>query len=396
MLLYRFLLSLFAIAVLTKGNVSARLGHSVTTPGPHVWVHGASNGELISARPVLEKLIAERKDLNWLITCNTETARTMVAAWNLPRTSARLAPVDLAWVAKRMLHDWDVRAHIALESEIWPHRTLSCQGPTLLLGARMSASTARSWSKLGDLPARVLEKVRFASAQDVETRDRLIKLGLPRAAVGPVVDLKALYTPPNLAPEPALQAAFQRDHTWLAASTHEGDDEVILDAHLAALEREPKLRLILAPRHPKRAKDIRKLAQDRGLGISQRSTDQSPEAQVYLADTMGEMAIWYQLAGRVFIGGSLSDLGGHTPYEPAAFGAALIHGPDMENFAAARDRLKTTEAAKEISTAHDLAQALATLRDGQAEMGQKARRALQVETDLDGLCKTLLEILPNA
>ncbi len=396
MLLYRFLLSLFAIAVLTKGNVSARLGNGATAPGPHVWVHGASNGELNSARPVLEKLIDARADLNWLITCNTDTARTMVASWNLPRTSVRLAPVDLARVARRMLRGWDVRAHIALESEIWPHRTLACKGPTLLLGARMSGSTARSWAKLGDLPRRVLEKVSFASAQDVDTRDRLVNLGLPIASVGPVADLKALYAPPGLAPDPPLRNAFRRNQTWLAASTHDGEDDVVLDAHIAALKQEPELRLILAPRHPKRAADILRLVRDRGLSVSQRSADQAPEAQVYLADTMGEMPMWYQLAGRVFIGGSLSDHGGHTPYEPAAFGAALLHGADMANFSAARDRLKTAKAAQEISTAQDLAQALITLRDSQAEMGQIAQRALKVETDLDGLCETLLEILPNA
>ncbi len=358
-------------------------------------MHGASNGELNSARPILENLIAERPDLNWLITCNTETARDMVAAWNLPRTSVRLAPVDLAWVAKRMLRDWDVRAHIALESEIWPHRTLACLGPTLLLGARMSASTARSWSKLGDLPRRVLKKVRFASAQDAGTRDRLLELGLPHPALGPIADLKALYTPQNIVPEPALQAAFERDHTWLAASTHEGDDEKVLDAHVKALEQEPDLRLIIAPRHTKRAADILTLAQDRGLSVALRSAGQSPETQVYLADTMGEMPLWYQLAGRVFIGGSLSDRGGHTPYEPAAYGAALIHGPDMANFLAARDRLKTAQAAREISTAQELTEALVDLHGDQAEMGKKAQRALQVETDLNGLCKTLLGILPN-
>ncbi|WP_299934760.1 glycosyltransferase N-terminal domain-containing protein [uncultured Pelagimonas sp.] len=396
MLLYRFLLSLFATAVLTKGDVAARLGHSVAASGPHVWVHGASNGELHSARPVLEKLIAERSDLNWLITCNTDTARTMVAAWNLPRTSVRLAPVDLFWVAKRMLRDWDVRAHIALESEIWPHRTLACQGPTILLGARMSASTARSWAKLGDLPQRVLERVSFASAQDVDTRDRLVELGLPQTAIGPVADLKALYSPINQAPDSALQATFQRNQTWLAASTHEGDDEVVFDAHVEAIKQDPKLRLILAPRHPKRAPDILKLAQDRGLTVARRSADEPPEAQVYLADTMGEMPMWYQLAGRVFIGGSLSDRGGHTPYEPAAFGAALIHGPDMANFSAARDRLAKANAAKEVSTPQGLADALIALNHGQVEMGQKAQSALRVETDLDGLCKTLLEILPNA
>lgn len=397
MLLYRFLLSIFAAAVLTKGNVSARLGRSPASSGPHVWLHGASNGELSSVLPILTSLVQERPDLNWLVTCNTQTACDMVHGWDLPRVTARLAPVDLAWVTKSMMRRWQVQAHISLESEIWPHRILICPGPTLMLGARMSASTARSWGKLRDLPSRVLAKVTFVSAQDEDSGQRLQSLGLPQSAVGPVLDLKALYQPPA-APLPAeLKQAFDRTKTWLAASTHEGEEAVILAAHKRALKQDPDLRLILAPRHPRRAKEIAAHIEQFGLSYAQRSKDQAPTAQVYLADTMGEMALWYQLAGRVFIAGSLTDRGGHTPYEPAAFGAALIHGPDMHNFSVSALRLATAKAAVEIDSADALCAALMELQPQarQIAAGQAAQQALHSPVDAKALCSMVLRHLPK-
>lgn len=397
MLLYRFLLSIFAAAVLTKGDVAARLGRGKAESGPHVWLHGASNGELTSVRPILEPLVHQRSDLNWLITCNTQTACDMVTGWGLPRVSARLAPVDLSWVTKPMMQRWNVQAHIALESEIWPHRILTCPGPTLMLGARMSASTARSWGKLGDLPGRVLGKVAFVSAQEEESAERLQTLGLPKSAIGPVVDLKALYQPPSTPVPSELTQAFDRSKTWLAASTHEGEEAPILAAHKQALAQDPELRLILAPRHPRRAKEIAAHIEQHGLSYAQRSKDQPPTAQVYLADTMGEMAFWYQLAGRVFIGGSLTDRGGHTPYEPAAFGAALIHGPDMHNFDVSARRLATAEAAIEIDSADALCAALMGLqsKEQQIAAGMAARKALHSDTDANALCGLVLQHLPN-
>lgn len=397
MLLYRILLSIFAVAVLTKGHVSARLGRGPTKTGRHVWLHGASNGELNSARPILETLIQERPDLNWLVTCNTETARDMVAGWDLPRVSGRLAPVDLVWVTKPMMRRWDIQALISLESEIWPHRILTSPGPTMMLGARMSASTARSWGKLGDLPRRVLAKVNFVSAQDDESLQRLQSLGLPQSAVGPVVDLKAFYQKPNTQLPQELAQSFDRHKTWLAASTHEGEEAIVLAAHKQALEQDPELRLILAPRHPRRAKEIAAHIEQFGLRYTQRSKDQAPTAQVYLADTMGEMAYWYQLAGRVFIAGSLTDRGGHTPYEPAAFGAALIHGPDMHNFSVSARRLASAQAAIEIETAEALSAALQGLQteESQIAAGQAAQKALHCDTDAKALCNMILLHLPK-
>jgi 3-deoxy-D-manno-octulosonic-acid transferase len=402
--LYRLLISLFAavaiLRALRSGGVTqarARLTPGQAPLGAHVWLHGASNGELASFRPLLERLIAARPDLGWLVTANTETGAQMARDWQMPRVSARLAPLDLWYATRRVMRGWRICAHIALESELWPNRILMCPGPVLILGARMSHSSARIWGRFPRLSRRLLTRVRFASAQDAGSAARLITLGLPTDAMGPVTDLKAYFSPPAPMQDPVLDAAFPRALTWLAASTHEGDDSVALAAHAALLRDAPDMRLILAPRHPHRAETILAEAARLGLTTARRSTGAPPsDAQVYVADTMGEMPQWYHRAGRVFVGGTLSDRGGHTPYEPAAYGAALLHGPDTVNFAAAYACLHRANAARQITDSATLTAGLRDLAlpDKQAEAGLAAQRALTPQTDLDALATQILAHLP--
>ncbi|MFZ7094354.1 3-deoxy-D-manno-octulosonic acid transferase [Primorskyibacter sp. 2E233] len=379
----------------------ARLGRGMApVQGKHVWLHGASNGELASASAVLERLGQARPDLHWLVTANTETGVQMVEGWHLPRVSARLAPLDLSHVSRRVIRDWRVVAHISLESELWPHRFRASPGPVILLGARMSAGTAKGLARLPGLARAVLSHVTLAIAQDQGSLDRLSHLGLPEKARGPVVDLKALYQrPAGQVPDEALRAAFNRDQTWLAASTHEGEDEIVLQAHAETLRSDPDLRLILAPRHPRRGDALEALINAHGFTCARRSKGEAPgTAQVYLADTMGEMAIWYALAGRVFIAGTLSDRGGHTPYEPAQFGAALLYGPDVVNHRAGFERLAKASAAVEISDALSLAKALLALSDpsDQRRAGKAAQEALHQDIDMSELCARLLDQLATA
>lgn len=409
MILYRLLVSLFAAALslralrtsgATGGAAELRARLSTGRPAraaPHIWLHGASNGELASVRPLLVQLNTARPDMHWLITANTRTGQHLAEDWGMPRTTVRLAPVDLQHVTRRVMRDWHVKAHIVLESELWPNRMLSCPGPNILLGARMSKGSARTWARMPRLAHRVLSRVSYASAQDPQSATRLLDLGIPPKVMGPVLDLKAFYHPEAPGPDPALDAALPRGTTWLAASTHDGDEDIVLAAHARLVDADPQQRLVIAPRHPRRAETIAALAQHHGLSIARRSLGQAPDsAQVYLADTLGEMPLWYARAGRVFIGGTLSDRGGHTPYEPAAFGAALLHGPDTGNFTTAFDRLRAARASDEIHDARSLAKALQALHDParQVERGTAAAQALRQETDLDAVLAAILRVLP--
>lgn len=402
MVLYRLLISVFALwqtlrLVLRGDRASLRDRLGFTGPAqttPHLWLHAASNGELASARPVIEALRAARPDLALLITCNSPSGVALARDWG---HTARLAPFDLGWIAKRMFRRWQVVAHITMEAEVWPNRLRHCPGPVIVLGGRMSEGTARGWRWFGSTPRQVLGHVAFLSAQDDASATRFLELGLPQMACGPAVNLKALYDPPkDQTPDAALRAAYPRAQTWLAASTHEGEEAVVIAAHQEARKTRPDLRLILAPRHPRRAAQVQALLTAAGLDHALRS--ESGTAEVLLADTLGEMARWYALAGTVFIGGTLGAWRGHTPYEPAAFGQAILHGPDMANFTEAVARLHRAKAAREVRDSATLAQALGELADAevQAAKGQAAQAALKQDTDLAGLMARVLPLLPPA
>ena len=315
----------------TRGDIAERLGLLPKVPGtPTLWLHGASNGELTSARWVVADLLAACPDLTVLVTSNTLTGRRMVQGWQLPRVTAALAPLDSLFATRRLLRRWHPRGLISLEAELWPQRMATCaaQGvPVVMLGARMSARSARGWQRFGRLAAAALGQVSHATAQDAASRGHLVALGLNPSALGPDFDLKAEAV--ARLPIPDALARATRAGWLLAASTHEGEEAPLLDAFAAS----GLTHLILAPRHPARAPAIAALLADRGLHFARRSQGAAPgSARVLLADTLGEMDLWYARCGICLIGGTLVDKGGHTPWEPSRHGCALLHGPSTWNF----------------------------------------------------------------
>ena len=402
MLIYRLLMTILAAKELAtrlwagdRQAVRARLGLlKLDKRGDRIWLHAASNGELASVRPVIDALLAQGRRL--LITVNTDSAVEMAAGWELEGADICLAPIDLPGPTRRVLRNWQITAHVTLESDLWPIRILNTPGPVLVLGGRLTARSAKGWARLHMLVRRMLARVTYLSAQDSASAERFAQAGLPQAAQGPVFDLKALYSPPQSRPDAALEQCFDRAETWLAASTHDGEEDIILAAHTKALKTRPALKLIIAPRHPNRANEISRLIESYGLTYARRSSDDNPvPSQVYLADTFGEMHLWYALAGTTFVAGSLTDRGGHTPYEPAAFGSAILHGPDTSNFRAAYERLTEANAARCTLDADALCDALLTLdtAEKQAKLGQAAQKVLHQDTDLEGLLRDITTAL---
>ncbi|GGC08257.1 3-deoxy-D-manno-octulosonic acid transferase [Marivita lacus] len=402
MLTYRLLVTLLAGAELAK-RLWARDGQALRArlgllrpdhAAGRIWLHAASNGELASVRPVIDALLADGRHL--LITVNTDSALQMANGWGLTKTDVHLAPVDLPGPTRRTLRNWRITAHVTLESDLWPQRILDTPGLVLVLGGRLTARSAKGWARFDSLVRRVMARITYLSAQDAASAKRFVEAGLPQSALGPVFDLKALYAPPPDQPDTTLTKAFDRTETWLAASTHEGEDDILLTAHKTALVQRPALKLILAPRHPRRADDVARRIEAHGLTGARRSSGDDPaSAQVYLADTLGEMHLWYALAGVTFVAGSLTDRGGHTPYEPAAFKSAILHGPDTGNFRAAYDRLAEADAALCTPDAAAIADALITLdkAEQQARLGQAAQDALDQDTDLKGLMRDITRAL---
>lgn len=380
-------------------DLSERLGGGEGT-APAIWLHGASNGELASARVLVETLGADLPDYPLVITANTVTGRALVRGWDLPGVSARLAPIDLRWALARFRARYAPFALVVMESELWPNRLLTQAGPAVVVGARLSKRSSRRWGSFGRLARDVLHRLTWVAPQDAASGERLLALGLPPDRLGPVANLKSGLppSPPDSDTLRDLHVHFPRNETWLAASTHEGEEEVILRAHSKARTRRPDLRLILAPRHPNRADAIERMVRDFGLHCARRSRGDTPGKDVYLADTLGEMPLWYSLAAVTFVGGSLAMRGGHTPFEPVAFGSAILHGPDVANFTEAYARLHAAGSAIETGDADALAEALMTLGDanGAAAMADRARNALQHDIAVDAVIAQVVRIVVAA
>jgi 3-deoxy-D-manno-octulosonic-acid transferase len=361
-----------------------RLGLIPAQPGRPLWLHGASNGEITSARWLIEELLAHDPDRPLLITCNNPSARAMVQGWALPRTTALLAPWDTPGCLRRFLARAKPRALVTIENELWPERisrTAAAGLPVIALGARLSARSARSWARFAPgLLRHMLTRLSWVSAQDESSARRLIDAGLPPDRLGPRVVLKSRLT--AAAPPPAPFATPPRARCLLAASTHEGEDAVILDGFARSRDRFDLL--ILAPRHPQRGAMIAGLAAARGLDTLRRSEghEPGPDTAVYVADTLGEMPLWYGLCGAAFIGGSLVEKGGHTPFEPIAQDCALLHGPSTYNFTEVFAALDAAGAALPVTDARSFAAALAGLSpEEQARMAATAHRALPPSGD---------------
>ncbi|WP_347139729.1 glycosyltransferase N-terminal domain-containing protein [Paracoccus sp. SSK6] len=336
-----------------------------------IWVHGASVGELTSARPVIQALAQTHRVL---VTANSLTGRDMAADWGLP---ARLAPLDTPGALGRFLDQVRPRLQVTVEGEFWPLRSrmLATRGiPQAVIGARMSPRSASRWRRLPRLIGPILGRLAALSAQDPDSEARLRGLGLPGHAVLPRLDLK-LLAPAGLQ---LSQPSAERDRVLLAASTHEGEEAAVLDAWTQARRRNPGLRLILAIRHPQRGDEVAGLLAGRGISFERRFTG-GTGGDVLLADTLGEMDRWYAAAGICFVGGSLTDRGGHTPWEPAAHASAILHGPHVGNFTDAYAALDGAGAAREVDEATLADQVMRLVADPSAarRMGQAARRVLE-------------------
>jgi len=381
-----------------RGRVGARalaerLGCSAAGGGgPTVWLHGASNGEVTSARGVVQRLLAQRAGLTVLITANTGTAVDMVRGWAMPNVHAALSPLDSLGAAGRVVRRWRPGLLIVVENELWPARLAAARAagvPVALIGARMSVRSARAWARVAPgLLRRALAGLAFASAQDDGSGQRLLALGLPPERLGASVMLKAQVAVVQAAPGPV-----PRSRVLLAASTHAGEEAMIVAA--VAKARGQFDLLILAPRHPRRSAEVAALIAAAGMRYARRSDGAMPSADVpvFLADTMGEMALWYGMAGVTVIGGSFVPVGGHTPFEPAAAGSAIVHGPFMENFGEPSRALAVANGARAV-TRTDLAATLSDLdATQQAALAQAARAALTQRDGMQDLVDKLLALI---
>lgn len=357
-----------------------RLGERRGAPGADrpdgrlVWFHAASVGEAVSLLELLRRLRESRPALACLVTTGTLTSARLMGERMPPGCIHQFAPLDvLPWV-RGFLDHWKPDLAIWTESELWPAMLVETHRrgtPLLLINARISHRSYRRWRMMRGMARGLLGRFDRILAQDDLAGEQLLALGAEPERLEVTGSLKegSAPLPCDEGERVRIVRAFAGRPVWLAASTHAGEEDAALAAHVVARRRIPRLAMILAPRHPDRGDALAASMRERGFTVAQRSAGEEPDADtdVFLVDTLGEMGLWYRVAPVSFVGGSLAEIGGHNPFEPALLGSAILHGSHVRNFADAYERLGNAGAAIEVHDAAALGRELtATLAPDRA------------------------------
>ncbi|WP_306015890.1 3-deoxy-D-manno-octulosonic acid transferase [Oceanicaulis sp. MMSF_3324] len=310
------------------------------TPRPEgrlIWIHAASVGESQMALTVAEAILNQHDDAHVLITSGTLTSARLIARRGLARLIHQFPPVDAPdWVSAFLDH-WTPDLAVFTESELWPNLILAAKErgvPLALMNARMNRKSLNGWARWPSSARTLLGAFDWIGAADQRTAEGLSTLtGHPVETIGNLKLECGLPAPDPVALEAARSVIGDRP-VFVAASTHEGEEALIAAAHAEILKPRPDALMILAPRHPERAEDVSKVLTDHALGFAQRSKGETPEGQpVWLADTLGEMALWYALCPVAVIAGSFKPgIGGHNPIEASRAGALVVTGPHVDSF----------------------------------------------------------------
>jgi 3-deoxy-D-manno-octulosonic-acid transferase len=334
--------------------------------GPLVWIHAASVGEATAMLALIERLLEERPTLEILVTTGTVASAVLLDKRLPARARHQYVPVDLPrWIA-RFLDHWRPDLALWVESELWPNLVLATHArgiPMVLINGRLSAASYARWRWGVGLVGPVLGAFATCFAQDETQAERLRDLGAREVAM--VGDLKAAAATLPVDPSQLKRLRHQVGPRplWLAASTHAGEEEIVARVHGQVAAGHSGLLTIIVPRHPARGDAIEAMLAARGLRTVRRARGESVtrETDVYLADTMGELGLFYSLAGIAFIGGSLVAKGGHNPFEAARLDCAVLHGPYISNCAGMAGDLAASGAAETVSDGNALARAISTL-----------------------------------
>jgi 3-deoxy-D-manno-octulosonic-acid transferase len=318
-------------------RVGERRGMSedVRPHGPLVWIHGASVGEVLAAAALIERLRA--LNLRILLTSGTVTSAAIVAKRFPPDIIHQYVPYDSPRYVARFLDHWKPSLALFIESDLWPNLILSSAArrlPMVLINGRMSHRSFPRWRKITSTISALLGRFDVCLAQSHVDAERFAALGSRNVITTGNLKLDVPAPPADAAKLERLMSVTRGRPIIVAASTHPGEEEILLDVHKTLAGFFPQLLTVIVPRHPDRGEAIARLIAESGLHAGLRSHEELPTApnDIYVADTMGELGLFYRLAPIVFMGGSLVPHGGQNPIEAIKLGASIVHGPHVFNF----------------------------------------------------------------
>ncbi len=366
-----------------------RFGFVPRIEGCPIWVHAVSVGEAQAAAPMIKALLRDHPDIPVVVTTTTPTGSERVKALFGDQVAHVYMPYDLPGAVKRFLQRVAPRMVLIMETEIWPNLFHFCSrdGVAIVIAnARMSARSARGYRRLSALTARTLAQVNLIAAQERGDADRFIELGARSEQVVVTGSIKFDITLPASLREQGevlrREILGSERAVWIAASTHAGEDELILDAFAMIRERQPAALLVLVPRHPERFGPVAALCREHGFRVVQRSEGVAcrAETEVFVGDTMGEMMLFYAASDVAFIGGSLVPVGGHNMLEAAALALPVVYGPHMFNFEAIQRMFLEVGASRQVDNVEDLADVVAAWlgdADQRCRVGQQGLNLVQ-------------------
>jgi len=353
--------------------------------GPLIWLNAVGLGEVMALRGLIDAMGRLDPSAHFLITSSARSSAEVLAR-NVPsRTIHQYLPLDAPLFLARFLEHWRPDLSIWSDQEIWPLAVFEADKrsiPLAFVNARITTASLEKRKFIKPLYRDVLKRFELVLAQDPRSANNLTALGARHVAVSASLKRAAPVLSADMAELNRLKTMFKNRRVWVAASTHPEDEKVAIAAQTQLFEADPNWLLILAPRDPKRHLAM-------GLPYAQRSKGQALAGQpVYVADTLGELGLWYRLSFAALVGGSFGPVEGHNPWEAAALGCAVIHGPRVGNFSADYADLQAGAAALQVQDAAGLITALTDPNSPQ--MGLAGQKLTQGADSLDGLAARVL------
>ncbi|MFN3659497.1 MAG: 3-deoxy-D-manno-octulosonic acid transferase [Pseudolabrys sp.] len=364
--------------------------------GPLVWLHGASVGELMSVLPLIERISA--RSVSMLVTSGTVTSGGLAEQRLPPSVIHQYVPLDVPRFVRRFLAHWQPDLALFVESDLWPNLVIetSHQGvPMILVNGRLSENSFHRWTHLPAAITNLLRRFELCLARTEGDAERLGALGAPNIVTTGNLKLDVPPPPANAQRLNELKAAIGPRPLIAAASTHAGEEDLMIAAHQRLRANFSRLLTIIAPRHPARGAEIAVHAQACGLTVALRSRGELPKAvtDVYIADTLGELGLLYRIVPVVFMGGSLVPHGGQNPIEPAKLGSAILHGPHVWNFAEIYGAIDGAQGAELVNDGERLIAAFAALMTQPMRRDQLAQSAYATVEGLSGALERTLGAL---